>query len=155
MPLPNTTDKMTSSEFPSTIPYEDDKFKWDYDDKGVVCRQDKETDGWEVMEPHCAECGHRNNECVCNDDEEVCDGCGKEAELGDVEGKALCEACVDDLNENTVYPDEHEEEDVFQEWKDWYDALPEAGKKIVKERLTEQLAERADKVDCGCCGGCA
>lgn len=100
---------MTSIEFPSTIPYEDDKFKWDYDDKGVICRQDKETDGWEVMEPYCVECGHRDDECVCDN----------------------------------FYGREADSDEVSQEWKDWYDALPEAGKKIVKERLAEQLAEKA------------
>jgi hypothetical protein len=55
---------------------------------------------------YCKSCWEDHVDVADSDDEEeVCDGCGKEGELGDVEGKCLCEACVNDLNENTVYPD--------------------------------------------------
>jgi hypothetical protein len=55
-------------EKPTVIPYEDDKFKWDYDDKGVLCRYNKETQGWEVMEECCDECGHLPDECDCGEE---------------------------------------------------------------------------------------
>ncbi len=54
---------------PTRIPYEDEKYKWDYDDMGVLCRMDKETEDWEPVEPHCLECGHRPDECECYESE--------------------------------------------------------------------------------------
>ena len=57
------------ASIPSKIPYEDEKYKWDYDDCGVICRYDKEEGGWEPMEPHCVDCGHRDDDCCCYEEE--------------------------------------------------------------------------------------
>jgi hypothetical protein len=50
---------------PTTIPYEDDLYKWNYDDHGILCRYSKEEESWEVMEPQCVDCGHRPDDCAC------------------------------------------------------------------------------------------
>ena len=50
---------------PTCIPHEDEHYKWDYDDMGVLCRFDKETEGWEPVEDHCVDCGHLPDECDC------------------------------------------------------------------------------------------
>jgi hypothetical protein len=84
---------------PTVIPYEDDKFKWDYDDKGVLCRYNKETQGWEVMEDCCDECGHRPDECDCG---AGCCKCG--VELTDENWNTgsdyrICDPCADEEDE--------------------------------------------------------
>jgi hypothetical protein len=53
---------------PTSIPYEDERYKWDYDDCGVLCRYDKETEAWEVMEDQCIDCGHRPDDCDCEEE---------------------------------------------------------------------------------------
>jgi hypothetical protein len=57
---------------PRVIPFEDESYKWEYDDKGVLCRFDKEAEEWDVMEAHCVDCGHTDDECACGDDAEDC-----------------------------------------------------------------------------------
>ena len=54
---------------PPRVPYEDDKYKWNYDDCGILCRYDKEAEEWEVMEPQCVDCGHKPEECDCDEAE--------------------------------------------------------------------------------------
>ena len=53
---------------PPRVPYEDDKYKWNYDDCGILCRYDKEAEEWEVMEPQCVDCGHKPEACDCEED---------------------------------------------------------------------------------------
>lgn len=80
---------------PSKIPYEDENYKWDYDDKGVICRYDKETGEWEPMEPYCVDCGHRDDECDC------CCWCREECYgkkrvcLTDICDNIICEDCAE------------------------------------------------------------
>ena len=33
-------------------------------DKGVMCRFDKKTGGWEPVEDHCAKCGEKDCDCL-------------------------------------------------------------------------------------------
>ena len=54
--------------FPASIPYEDDLYKWNYDDCGILCRFNKEEESWEVMEPQCVDCGHKPEACDCEDE---------------------------------------------------------------------------------------
>jgi len=92
-------------EKPTVIPYEDDKFKWDYDDKGVLCRYNKETQGWEVMEDCCDECGHLPDECDCEDEGEMpkCDYCDKDGIYPQCRGRFVtCE-------EHILLPSKEEE----------------------------------------------
>ena len=65
------TDKMTTYQvtLPARVPYEDEHYRWDYDDCGVICRYDKETEEWEPMEEHCVECGYRPDECHCEEED--------------------------------------------------------------------------------------
>ena len=65
--------RTTCQTIPLKVPSEDKHYKWDYDDKGVVCRMDKKTGAWLPIEPFCAKCGYRRAECHC----EACEGCGK------------------------------------------------------------------------------
>ena len=46
---------------------EDEEFKEDYDDHGVLCRY-TEKDGWFPIEEHCVECGYKD--CECEEEEE-------------------------------------------------------------------------------------
>ncbi len=68
--------------FPTSIPYEDERYKWDYDDCGVLCRYDKETEAWEVMEDQCIDCGHRPDDCDCEDEMKLNPDLGFETEDG-------------------------------------------------------------------------
>jgi len=90
-----------TATIPTTIPYEDAHYKWNYDDCGVICRFDKETEAWEPMEDHCVDCGHRPDDCNCEEeggcvychDEDVychCSGCQ------DGDGGAMCRSCFDE-----------------------------------------------------------
>ena len=47
-------------------------FTYEYDDCGVLCRYNDRLEGWEVLEPHCLNCGygeddHRDDECDWKD----------------------------------------------------------------------------------------
>ena len=123
-PLTHHTDLLTdtmetiTATIPTTIPYEDDHYKWNYDDCGVICRYDKETEEWEPMEPHCVDCGHRDDECDCEEEErmwELCEHCGGHEEdnalfqgnTGEFTGKWICRPCVakdDELESLTQRP---------------------------------------------------
>lgn len=47
-------------------------YKYDYDDKGVYCREHTSTGDWVPLEPHCLNCGFpaiEEQDCVCSCDE--------------------------------------------------------------------------------------
>ena len=67
----NTFEKIMTQEHFEMNPedatdYSSDEDKYEMDDKGVMCRYSEEQ-GWEPIEPHCVECGYKNEECECDD----------------------------------------------------------------------------------------
>jgi hypothetical protein len=46
------------------------EYTYDYDDNGVRVRFSEEN-GWEALEPHCLNCGCREEECDCEEYEEA------------------------------------------------------------------------------------
>jgi len=104
---------------PPRVPYETERFKWDDDDLGVLCRYSKEEGTWTAIEPHCVECGHRDDDCDCEEEEErmweLCEHCGGHEEdnalfqgnTGEFTGKWICRPCVakdDELESLTQRP---------------------------------------------------
>jgi hypothetical protein len=95
----NTADK---NALPARLPYEDEQYKWDYDDCGVICRYDKETEEWEPMEEHCVACGYRPDECVCG----MC-SCGEMRHKDEICGHGyadgiccVCPECSAEMKDN-------------------------------------------------------
>jgi hypothetical protein len=114
---------MEQVTFPSRIPFEDDKFKWDYDDKGVICRYSKEEQGWEVMEPYCVECGHRTDECECED------FYGRQEEVSDSDSEDS-DSDSEDEDEVPVFPgvvvaQTHGQQETDVDGRVWTFNLPE------------------------------
>jgi hypothetical protein len=84
---------------PPRVPYETARFKWDYDDLGVLCRFDKEEQSWTPIEPCCVDCGHRDEDCACKE-ETPCDDCGYKMDesyvewrSSEVDDRILCAEC--------------------------------------------------------------
>ena len=48
----------------------EEKFRYDYDEYGVSCRYSIDNNEWEAIEPHCLNCGYRNDECNCGSSDE-------------------------------------------------------------------------------------
>lgn len=117
-----TTMETITATLPTTIPYEDAHYKWNYDDCGVLCRFDKKTEAWEPMEPHCVDCGHQEDDCDCKDEAELCEVCGTSEEdnalyqgnNGLYAGKWCCRECC-------AKDDELDDELTYQQG--WIDAL--------------------------------
>ena len=42
------------------------KYKYEYDDCGVMCRYNPEVNEWECCECHCVDCGYLPEECKCD-----------------------------------------------------------------------------------------
>jgi hypothetical protein len=48
---------------PNVVEEEEEDFE--YDDMGVKVKWNKETEGWDALEPYCFGCGRREVECQC------------------------------------------------------------------------------------------
>ena len=92
-----------TEQFKITDLKECDETDWEedfeYDDKGVKVRWNKETEGWDILEPYCVECGRPEGDCevsyfTIENEVFICCECDKPECYGkhcsETEGLKLC-----------------------------------------------------------------
>ena len=123
---------------PPRVPYETERFKWDYDDLGVLCRYSKEEESWTPIEPHCEDCGHRDDECDCDEEEELedCETCGYTHHYED-----KCPTGEQCCHYEKWREEELDEDEKWAKLKAWLDSPPEKGYTRAMVRIKEIMEE--------------
>jgi hypothetical protein len=81
------------------------KYTYEYDDCGVMCRYNAELSEWECCECHCVDCGYLPEECEC-------DAGFKEANYIKDELKLSTNEChIKPMNDKVISTEEEEDEE--------------------------------------------